>query len=301
MSSNKKSTKRQLNGILLLNKAKGFSSNQSLQKAKRMFKANKAGHTGNLDPLATGMLPICFGEASKFSHFLLDADKTYATTAQLGESTGTGDAEGEVVETAPVPELSEALLQSVFAKFIGEIEQIPPMYSALKHEGQPLYKLARQGINVERKIRRVKIYAIELLDYTDDSFFIKVQCSKGTYIRTLVEDIAKALGTVAYVSLLHRISVAPFLNNAMHSIDELENLEDLDSVLFPVDAGLIEFPKLVLTGTQVCALQHGQPVLNIQQPSCIYRLYSELEQFIGMGEITSESKLISKRLLTTLC
>lgn len=297
MTNNKKTTKRNLDGILLLNKAKGFSSNQSLQKAKRMFKANKAGHTGSLDPLATGMLPICFGEATKFSHFLLDADKSYETTAQLGEARSTGDAEGEVVETAAVPELSEALLNSVFSKFMGEIEQTPPMYSALKHEGQPLYKLARQGIEVERKIRRVNIYAINLLSFTENSFSMQVQCSKGTYIRTLVEDIAKALNTVAYVSLLHRVNVTPFLSHTMHSIDELEAMENMDSVLLPVDAGLCQLPKINLLEEQVRSLHYGQPINNLQQPTNIYRLYSASEHFIGVGEVTPEKKLISKRLL----
>ena len=201
---------RKLNGILLLDKALGVSSNKALQDARFLYQAEKAGHTGSLDPLASGMLPICFGEATKVSGLLLDSSKRYQTTATLGFVSTTGDEEGEKLNARAIPALNPDFLESVLSRFRGSIHQIPPMYSALKKDGQPLYKLARQGLEVERKPRQVTIYQLQLLGFSENSLQLDVVCSKGTYIRTLVEDIGEALGCGAYVSRLHRVSVDPF-------------------------------------------------------------------------------------------
>jgi tRNA pseudouridine55 synthase len=215
---------RTVNGILLLDKPAGLTSNAALQAVKRLYRARKAGHTGSLDPLATGLLPICFGEATKISGFLLDADKHYRVQCRLGVRTNTGDAEGEVLEQRPVEGITEAALRKVIEGFIGDIEQIPPMYSALKHKGERLYNLARQGVEVEREARTVTIHALELLDFGGDTAELRVHCSKGTYVRTLVEDIGALLGCGAHVSGLRRLGVGPFDGSVMHDMDALEAL-----------------------------------------------------------------------------
>jgi tRNA pseudouridine55 synthase len=201
---------RDITGIVVIDKPSGHSSNHVLQQVKRLFDAKKAGHTGSLDPLASGVLPICLGEATKLSGYLLDADKQYAVTCKLGITTDSGDADGEVIAEQPIPDFDEAGLQTIINSFIGEQDQVPPMFSALKYQGQPLYKLARQGIEVERKSRRIRIYEIELLDCSYDSFTLSVRCSKGTYIRTLVEDISHKLGTGGHVTMLRRTAVAGY-------------------------------------------------------------------------------------------
>lgn len=264
MQTNKRNSSRTINGILLLDKPKGLSSNQALQRVKHVFQAKKAGHTGSLDPLATGMLPICLGEATKFSHFLLDADKAYQTTAKLGVETSTGDAEGEVVAKKPIPILTKEMIEAVLEKFTGDIIQIPPMYSALKHQGQPLYKLARKGISIEPKKRLVTIYSIQLSAFTEDTLSLEIRCSKGTYIRTLVEDIAKALNTVAHVQALRRLWVAPFVEHAQYNLVELmdnRSLAELDKLLLPMDEGLQSLPKLTLIESDAKKLQYGQTVV----------------------------------------
>ena len=209
-SSAAKIQRRPVHGVFLLNKPLGISSNAALQKVRWLLRAEKAGHTGALDPLASGLLPICFGEATKFSHFLLDSTKRYQTTVQLGYSTTTGDVEGEVLLEQAVPELTEERIQQVLQQFVGETQQIPPMYSALKKQGRPLYELARKGIEVERDARPITIEAIQLLSFTENSVTLDVTCSKGTYIRVLGEDIAKALGTYGHLTYLHRIQTGHF-------------------------------------------------------------------------------------------
>ena len=204
--------RRDVHGVLLLDKPTGLTSNDALQKAKRLYAANKAGHTGSLDPLASGLLPICFGEATKVSGFLLDADKHYAVTCKLGQRTATADAEGEVVETKPVPALTPDLIERALAGFRGDIMQVPPMYSALRHQGRRLYDLAREGIEVPREPRPVSIFRLELKDWSPESLSMEVVCSKGTYIRTLVEDVAAALGTWAHVTVLRRLAPKRLLN-----------------------------------------------------------------------------------------
>lgn len=263
---------RDVHGIVVVNKPLGLSSNQVLQRVKRLFNANKAGHTGALDPLATGVLPICLGEATKFSQLLLDADKGYQTTATLGEVRSTGDAEGEVLEQYPLPDLNDDLLNSVIQQFIGDIEQVPPMFSALKLNGQPLYKLARQGMTAEemqavadKKRRVITIRELALDSYDSQQLDLSVICSKGTYIRTLVEDIGKVLQSGAYVSRLHRTLSFPFTKDHMVGIEQLELVADeqgseaLDQFLLPLEMAIPkQWPTLDLSSEHVASIQQGQ-------------------------------------------
>lgn len=294
---------RKLNGILLLDKALGASSNKALQDARFLFQAEKAGHTGSLDPLASGMLPVCFGEATKVSAFLLDSGKRYVTTASLGYTSTTGDAEGEKVNPRLVPELTDAAIEAVLARFRGDIMQIPPMYSALKKDGQPLYKLARQGVEVEREARVVSIHSLRLLERTATTLTLDVACSKGTYIRTLVEDIGEALGCGAYVSMLRRESVEPFGGLPMHTLESLRALvgqgrEALDAVLLPLDSAVPHLPALVLSEATILRLRQGQKVRMEPVPAdaALMRFYSESGEFIGLG-VCGNGVLAPKRLL----
>ncbi|MFK7956234.1 MAG: tRNA pseudouridine(55) synthase TruB [Lysobacterales bacterium] len=275
-----------VDGILLLDKPAGISSNRALQRARGILNARKAGHTGSLDPFATGMLPLCFGQATRFSQYLLDAGKSYQAVAQLGQATATGDTEGEVVEQAAVPEISSDALESALAQLRGEISQCPPMYSALKHNGKRLYELARAGIEVERPSRRVTIHSLagELLPANQLS--LEVHCSKGTYIRTLVEDLAKVLGTVAYTVSLRRSWVAPFANLPMQTLESLErDRQEVD--LLPVDFAIQWMPKVVLNAEESRAALLGQRLSRRVEPmpeneDRSVRLYAD-EQFIGLG------------------
>ncbi|HEY0635931.1 MAG TPA: tRNA pseudouridine(55) synthase TruB, partial [Gammaproteobacteria bacterium] len=278
---------RPVNGILLLDKPLGISSNHALQQVKRLFNASKAGHTGNLDPLATGMLPVCLGEATKLSYYLLDADKVYIGTCKLGVRTSTAAAEGEVIETRPVGVISEERVREVLESFHGKITQIPPMHSALKHEGQPLYTLAHQGIEVERKPRQVHIYELTLLRFTGDELEIRVHCSKGTYIRTLAEDIGAALGCGAHLSALRRTDVGPFREAGMVTLDQLrtraeaEGLASLDALLLPMEQALDGWPEVVLTDTTLYYVRQGQAVQVPQAPTQGWvRLFSSRREFI---------------------
>lgn len=292
---------RKLNGILLLDKALGVSSNKALQDARFLYQAEKAGHTGSLDPLASGMLPICFGEATKISGLLLDSSKRYQTTATLGFVSTTGDEEGEKLNARAIPALNPDFLESVLSRFRGSIQQIPPMYSALKKDGQPLYKLARQGLEVERKPRQVTIYQLQLLGFSENSLQLDVVCSKGTYIRTLVEDIGEALGCGAYVSRLHRVSVDPFAEQTMYSLQSLREVAsqaatDLDHLLLPIDAALPHLPRLDLSEEWVARLQQGQRIKVDLADNELLRLYSPTQTFIGLGTI-QHHLLLAKRLL----
>jgi tRNA pseudouridine55 synthase len=295
---------RKVNGILLLDKPVGISSNAALQEVKHLFKAAKAGHTGNLDPLASGMLPLCFGEATKMSAYLLDADKVYVGTCKLGVRTTSADAEGEVIETREVPPLTEALVLGILERFKGEIEQIPPMHSALKLNGQPLYKLARQGIEVERKPRQVTIYKLELLGMTSDELELYVHCSKGTYIRTLVEDIGEALGCGAYLSRLRRTKVGPFQEAGMITLDALhaqaqgEGVESLDRHLLPMDHALGDYPEIKLTENSLFYVMQGQAVQVPHAPTSGWvRLCNSAGEFIGVGAVLDDGRIGPKRLL----
>ena len=297
---------RQVNGIVLFDKPLNISSNFAMQQVKRLFNANKAGHTGSLDHLATGLLPICLGEATKVSSYLLDADKTYETVAFLGQTTVGGDREGAVLETKPVPELKEVTIKTLLEQFVGTQDQIPPMHSALKHNGKPLYKLARQGIEIERKARRITIYALTLTKIEDNCLHLTVRCSKGTYIRTLVEDIGKAVGCGAHVSALRRTAVAGFNAVSMVDISHLqqahaESLATLDTYLQPCDSALQHWPRMTLSPTLTTDLRHGR-LLNVgavetmtdEKLLCLYR---DDGLFLGFGQALPTGEIKPKRLL----
>ncbi|WP_448911596.1 tRNA pseudouridine(55) synthase TruB [Haemophilus sputorum] len=284
---------RDVHGVFLLDKPQGVSSNDIMQKVKRLFKANKAGHTGALDPLATGMLPICLGEATKFSQFLLDSDKRYVVTAKLGERTDTSDAEGQVVQSREV-NVAEADILAALSAFRGEILQVPTMFSALKHNGKPLYEYARAGITVEREARPITIFELKFIDYQAPFLTLEVHCSKGTYIRTLVDDLGEILGCGAHVTMLRRLAVADYPIEEMMPIEDLALLADsfpsseLDRLLLPMDTAVASLPQLNLTAEQTKAVGFGQRVKfeNSQALSGLVRLFSENGQFLGIAEIT---------------
>ena len=292
-----KKTWKQVDGVLLLDKASGMTSNDALQKARRLFSAAKGGHTGTLDPLASGLLPLCFGEATKFSADLLDADKTYEAELKLGVTTDSGDAEGQVIATATV-DVAEAAILAVLPRFTGPIEQVPPMHSALKRDGRPLYELARQGIEVERAARAVTIHALEVLDFAGDVLRIRVRCSKGTYIRVLAADIGQALGCGAHLTALRRTAVADL--DLMHAVTlaEIEALDEVDRMkrLAPVDALLQSLPVLTLEGEAAARFRHGNPVSLPEGLSGKIRIY-EAGRLIGVGEPGREGRLWPKRLV----
>lgn len=292
---------RDITGIIIVDKPTGRSSNHVLQQVKRLFDAKKAGHTGSLDPLATGVLPICLGEATKVSSYLLDADKRYHVTCQLGAVTDSGDSDGNIISTSPIPDFMEQDLVDLLPKFIDEQDQVPPMFSALKHQGQPLYKLARQGIEVERKSRRITIYDIKLLSITSDSFTLNVQCSKGTYIRTLVEDISHALGSGGHVTMLRRIAAAGYQLSQSVAIEQLEKLaeqglQNLDAILLATEDALPDWPSIFVSDDMVTALRLGQ---TIKVEQCFerakVRLFDRNKQFLGLGEMTEQGIVAPKR------
>jgi len=290
-----------INGILLLDKQLGFSSNSSLQKAKRLFNAQKAGHTGSLDPLATGVLPICFGEATKVSTFLLESNKRYQTIAKLGQTSSTGDAEGEILLEREIPELSVDKINQVLRQFTGEISQVPPMYSALKKDGKPLYELARKGEVVERKARQVTIYELALIEKTENTLVLDVNCSKGTYIRTLVEDIGEALGCGAYVKMLRRTEVSPFEGCDSYRFDQLEALKksgDLEKSLLPVDRALQQWQQIEITKAESRAFLMGQTIkVDLNDADENLRVYADNGDFLGIGYIKHPNSLAPKRVM----
>lgn len=292
-------TGKAVNGLLLLNKAQGITSNVALQQVKRLFQAQKAGHTGSLDPLATGMLPICFGEAAKFCQYLLDADKSYLTTGQLGIQTDTGDADGQEINRGDFS-VSEAALEEALKACTGAQAQIPPMYSALKHQGRPLYELARAGLSIERQARMIHIHSIKLLSFDGLHFSLEVRCSKGTYIRTLVEDIAKKLHTYAHVTRLHRLYSGNFAEDPMHTLEELQRLspEHLQQMLLPMDRIVNYLPSISLTAQQTQSLQQGKSFQAPCSNSGVNRLYTAQGEFLGLGEVTDAGELKTKRLIS---
>ncbi|WP_415905011.1 tRNA pseudouridine(55) synthase TruB [Neptuniibacter sp. QD48_55] len=320
MGRRRKSRGRAVDGVFLLNKPSGISSNSALQQVRRIYDAAKAGHTGALDPLATGMLPICLGEATKFSQHLLDSDKRYITTAKLGIRTDSSDADGAVVEEKPVPtDLTEDKINGILqSEFSGEIEQVPSMFSALKHQGQPLYKLARKGIQVEVKPRKVTIHEIKLTALRDDEIDLEVFCSKGTYIRSIVEDLGHILGCGAHVKMLHRLDVGAFTADRMMSLDELRELVpensaeeeqkgiqiELDKLLLPAWAAVDDLPAVRLDDQQTSLIMHGQSVPNADYAEgSLIRLFgtsldSDAERFLGVAEVV-EQQLKPKRLICT--
>ena len=295
---------RDIHGVFLLDKPQGMSSNDIMQKVKRIFQANKAGHTGALDPLATGMLPICLGEATKFSQFLLDADKRYLVTAKLGERTDTSDAEGQIVETREVkvktPEILTALEQ-----FRGDILQVPTMFSALKHNGKPLYEYARQGITVEREARPITIFELNFIEYNAPYLTLEVHCSKGTYIRTLVDDLGEVLGCGAHVTMLRRTAVANYPTekmldwNALQSLAAQQDLSLLDALLLPMDTAVAKLPTLTLDESQAQGIGFGQRV-KFDNPNRLQgqvRLFSHENRFLGVAVIDENNVIRPQRLV----
>ncbi len=300
-----KTIKRLVHGVLLLDKPKGLTSNQAVQAAKRLFATDKAGHTGSLDPLATGLLPICFGEATKFSQFLLEADKAYWVSACLGRTTKTGDAEGEIVATRPVLPSCFDNLESVLSGFCGVISQIPPMFSALKFKGRPLYELARRGITVQRRAREVTVHSLQLLNKTENSIDVAIHCSKGTYIRTLIEDIGEALGCGAYVRGLRRLGVANYGEDGMFSLEKLQacNEKERDRCLLPLDSLLPSLPFLKLSQAAAYYLFRGQAIRLPDTPEkgWVRLVHTINDQFIGVGEILADGRVAPRRLIKLHC
>ncbi|EIO4559773.1 tRNA pseudouridine(55) synthase TruB [Vibrio parahaemolyticus] len=301
---------RPINGVILLDKPTGISSNDALQKVKRIYFAEKAGHTGALDPLATGMLPICLGEATKFSQFLLDSDKRYRVIAKLGERTNTSDSDGEVVETRPVDVTLEKL-EACIEKFRGESDQVPSMFSALKYQGKPLYEYARKGLEVPRESRKITVYEIVLHRFEGDEVEMEVHCSKGTYIRTIVDDLGEMLGCGAHVTMLRRTAVAKYPYEKMVTLEQLNELleqahreeiaprELLDPLLMPMDTAVEDLPEVNLIPELADMVQHGQPVqvLGAPEQGSLRLTMGEERLFIGVGEMNDDGKIAPKRLV----
>jgi tRNA pseudouridine55 synthase len=294
-----------VDGLLLLNKPSGMTSNRALQVVRRMLNAQKAGHTGSLDPAATGMLPLCFGEATKVCAYLLEADKSYRVTAKLGSTTDTGDADGKETETASVPERSKEDWNEVLQGFCGDSTQIPPMYSALKKDGKRLYELARRGETVEREPRPIRIHDIQLLELAGTRLVFRVSCSKGTYIRVLVEDMARKAGTIAHTARLHRESVGDFEGAAMLDMAALEalaeqGLEPLRAELLPADVALSRMPAVTISEEDALRFCGGQAVeANAEGQAGIARVYAANERFLGVGELAVEGMLAPRRVFQT--
>lgn len=288
---------RDVDGIVLLDKPEGLSSNAALQRVRRAFRARKAGHTGSLDPLASGLLPVCFGQATKASGLLLDADKTYCVRVAFGKRTATGDREGEVVETARVPELPEAAVRAIALSFLGPSTQVPPMYSALKHQGQRLYRLARQGIEVERPPRAVTIHRLDVKGRGPDWLDLEVVCSKGTYVRSLAEDFARACGTVGHVESLRRTELGPFRDPALRTLEDIENTAErpleLEAMLLPPDAALPGLPAVRLDAAEQALVLRGQAIAAAGPGAARVRMYGVNGLFLGVGRMNAEGCLLA--------
>lgn len=297
-----------LDGLLLLDKPLGVTSNGILQRVRKLFGAQKAGHTGSLDPLASGVLPICFGEATKFSSYGLEADKAYLATGTLGVRTETGDAEGGVVtQTAVSESINERLLGDVLRQFTGTVHQVPSMYSALKYQGRPLYEYARKGVDVPREGRNIQIHELKLLSFSSETFDIYIRCSKGTYIRTLVEDIGENLGVGAHVSALRRVQSGPYLIDSCKTVEELEALisridsSGFESLLLGVDSLVAHLPSISLGNAESGSILQGQTVrMSALGSPGTYRLYSNVEKFLGIGTLDECGEVKPKRLISSV-
>ena len=300
-----KSRAQHIDGLLLLNKPSGITSNRALQIVKRLLRAKKAGHTGSLDPAATGMLPLCFGEATKVCAYLLGADKTYRVTARLGVATDTGDADGQTVATAAIPGLSAPDWEGLLNEFHGQSSQIPPMYSALKKDGKRLYELARKGQTVERQPRAITVLDIKLLEYAGTRLVFRVRCSKGTYVRTLVEDIARRAGTLAHTARLHREALGPFSSAEMLDMATIEDIAKdspsaLAESLIAPDVALSGFPGVSLDETDGERFSGGQAVpVASDSGSGLARVYGVRNRFLGVGELSGEGWLAPRRVFLT--
>ena len=288
-----------------MDKPAGISSNDVVQQAKRLFGAQKVGHTGSLDPLATGVLPLCFGEATKFSQYLLDANKTYWTRIRLGVSTETGDADGEVIAQVDATAITQTQVSDALETFVGEIEQIPSMYSALKHQGQPLYKLARQGIEVERAPRTVTIYSAELLQFAEAYIELRVHCSKGTYIRSLAEDLGAALGCGGHVSALRRLAAGPYAEDqavTLEQVSEIGDPQEMDALLLPVASAVGSWPSVRLHEDTAHYVRQGQPVQVAHAPTDGWvQIFESAEEdrFLGVGEVLTDGRIAPRRLVVS--
>ena len=297
---------RDVNGVLVLDKPQGLSSNDAVQAVKRLFNARKVGHTGALDPLATGVLPLCFGEATKFSQFLLASDKKYWVRIKLGVATDSGDADGKVLDTRPVTNVDAAKVEDALRFFRGEIDQVPSMFSAIKHKGQPLYKLARQGIEVEREARRVTIYSNQLVDMDTDELELEIHCSKGTYVRTIAQELGELLGCGAHVIALRRTMAGPYSEEDLVTLEQLEaTLAEhgtLDSLLQPISSAVREWPEVRLSDNTAYYLRQGQPVIVPHAPSSGWVRLAEVvneegTRFIGVGEVLDDGRVAPRRLV----
>ena len=301
----KRNRPRWVDGILVVNKPEGETSNTTLQRVKRLYAAKKAGHTGSLDPLATGVLPICFGEATKFSQYLLESDKEYLVTAELGVRTDTSDAQGEVVERRPVPNLTAADIEAVLENFRGELQQIPSMFSALKYQGQPLYKWARWGIEIERESRSIVVYNNQLVELSLPRFQLCIGCSKGTYVRTLIDDMGEMLGCGAHVVSLHRTKAGPFHQAQAVDVAQLEQwvadreFKTLNKLLLPTVSAVSDWPEVRLTENTFYYVQQGQPVVVPKSPTegWVRLMMQETDQFVGVGEVLADGRIAPRRLV----
>jgi len=300
--SRRKRKSRALNGLLLLDKPQGESSNKSLQKVKRIFNAAKAGHTGTLDPLATGLLLICFGRTTKISNYFLASDKQYDVVLKLGVTTDTGDADGNVLLQREADHITRPQIIAAAKQLTGNIEQIPPMYSALKYQGSRLYELARKGIEVERQARAVDVHDFEFINQEQDEVSMHVHCSKGTYVRTLVEDLGELLACGAHVVQLRRTSLGPFENPAMHTFEALEQLAEndfaqIDQLLIPTDQALADWPAISVAQELMKDIQNGHAMKVPGQPDTgNVRIYDMNQQFYGIGTIRDDGKMVPKPL-----
>lgn len=310
MSRRRRFKGRDVHGILLLAKPSGITSNDALQQVKRIYNAAKAGHTGALDPLATGMLPICLGEATKFSQFLLDADKRYQVTAKLGERTNTSDADGTIISTRPLT-FTEPQLQQALMSFRGGSLQVPSMFSALKHQGKPLYEYAREGIEIEREARPITVYELNVLEFSGDKLVLDIHCSKGTYIRTIIDDLGEMLGCGAHVTQLHRSQVASYPAERMLTIEQLQAIferckaegrpprEELDPLLLPMDTAVDSLPEVNMSAVVASYVTQGQAVQVPQVPASgfVRMTVGDEREFIGVGEIDDDGKVAPRRLV----
>ncbi|MDU4288698.1 tRNA pseudouridine(55) synthase TruB [Mixta calida] len=301
---------RDIHGVLLLDKPQGLSSNDALQKVKRIFRANRAGHTGALDPLATGMLPVCLGEATKFSQYLLDADKRYRVIARLGERTDTSDADGQIISERPIA-FNQAQLDAALESFRGETQQVPSMYSALKYQGRPLYEYARQGIDVPREARAITVYELQFFRWQDNELELEIHCSKGTYIRTIIDDLGEKLGCGAHVIMLRRLQVARYPIEKMVTLDQLYALQgepgdltpeaqaQLDALLMPMDSPASDYPEVNLSETAAGYFRQGQPVqaANAPRDGLVRVTEGEARKFIGMAQIAEDGRVAPRRLV----
>ena len=296
---------RDVHGVIVLDKPARLSSNDAVQRVKKLFAARKVGHTGSLDPLATGVLPLCLGEATKFSQYLLDADKKYLTNIRLGVATDSGDADGQVIATRPTVGITRHRIETALDAFRGDIEQVPSMFSAVKHQGQPLYKLARQGIEIERDARPVTIYCNRIVDFADDVLTLDIHCSKGTYVRTIAHDLGEALGCGAHVFALRRTLAGPYGEDDLVTLEEMERLREqnasLDTLLRPIATTVALWPQVCLAGAPAFYLKQGQPVLVPHSPTEGWvRLYENTDDdgyFLGVGEILDDGRVAPRRLI----